>query len=180
MGAIFLLRVILIRSILFTIAIWKFQSKNWLELEEQKRNPLKLSTWSWTHQFYQRSKSLGIVLQKRGSSNTFKKLLPSERKEKTENRIIQYLVVTCVCVCLCSSTCWFLPAAQHLWYTWEVRINDRLLWAFSGCFCQVPSSLSPNLSYFTSKDENSSQPLTGEKTIWYNVWNPSKRWYILI
>ena len=61
----------------------------------------------------------------------------------------------------------------------DIRINDLLLWTFSECFCQVPSSLSPNLSYFTSKDENSSQPLTGEKTIWY-VWNPSKRWYILI
>ena len=74
-----------------------------------------------------------------------------------------------LCVCLCSSTCLFLPSARHLWYTWEVRINDRLLWAFSGCFCQVPSSLSPNLSYFTSKDENSSRSLTGEKTICYNV-----------
>ena len=74
-----------------------------------------------------------------------------------------------VCVCLCSSACWFLPAARHLWYTWEVRINDLLLWAFSGCFCQVPSSLSPNLSYFTSKDENSSCSITGEKTIWYNT-----------
>ena len=76
---------------------------------------------------------------------------------------------TCVCVCLCSSTCWFLPAARHLWYTWEVRINDLLLWTFSGCFCQFPSSLSPNLSYFTFKDENSSRAPTGKKTIWYNV-----------
>ena len=70
-----------------------------------------------------------------------------------------------VCVCLCSSTCWFLSDARHLWYTWEVRINDLLLWAFSGCFCQVPSSLFPNLSYFTSKDENSNRFSTGEKTI---------------
>ena len=45
-------------------------------------------------------------------------------------------VCVCVCVCLCvyvcvclySSTCWFLLAAQHLWHTWEVRINDLLLW----------------------------------------------------
>ena len=72
-------------------------------------------------------------------------------------------------MCLCSSPCWFLPAARHLWYTWEVGINDLLLWAFSGCFCQVPSSPSPNLSYFTSKDENSSRSITGEKTIWYNT-----------
>ena len=63
-----------------------------------------------------------------------------------------------------------------------VRSSDQrsFVVSISGCCCQVPSSLSPNLSYFTSKDENSSQPLTGEKTIWYNVWNPSKRWYILI
>ena len=78
-------------------------------------------------------------------------------------------VCVCVCVCLCSSTSWFLPAARHLWYAWEVRINDLLLWAFSGSFCQVPSSLSSNLSHFTSKDENYSRPPTGEKTIWYNV-----------
>ena len=36
-------------------------------------------------------------------------------------------VVLGVCVCLCSSTCWFLSAARHLWNTWEVRINDLLL-----------------------------------------------------
>ena len=47
-------------------------------------------------------------------------------------------VCVCVCVCVCvyvcvclySSTCWFLLAAQHLWHTWEVRINDLLLWVF--------------------------------------------------
>ena len=40
----------------------------------------------------------------------------------------------CVCVCVClglySSTSWFLPAAQRLWHTWEVRINNLLLWVF--------------------------------------------------
>ena len=35
-----------------------------------------------------------------------------------------------VCVCLYSSTYWFLPAAGRLWHTWEVRINDLLLWVF--------------------------------------------------
>ena len=54
---------------------------------------------------------------------------------------------TCLCVCLCSFTCWFLPAAGHLWYTWEVQINDLLLWAFSGCFCQVPSSLCESILF---------------------------------
>ena len=32
-------------------------------------------------------------------------------------------------------------------------------------FCKVPSFLFLNLSYFTSKDENSSRLLTGEKTL---------------
>ena len=41
-GELFLLRVMLIGSRLFMIAISKVQSKNRLELEEQKRNPLKL------------------------------------------------------------------------------------------------------------------------------------------
>ena len=48
-GELFLLQVILIGLRLFTIPILKFQSKNRLELEEQKRNPLKLSTSIWTH-----------------------------------------------------------------------------------------------------------------------------------
>ena len=42
------------------------------------------------------------------------------------------LVCVCVCVCLYSSTCWFLPAARCLWHTWEVRINNLLLWVFLG------------------------------------------------
>ena len=48
-----------------------------------------------------------------------------------------------------------------------VRRSDQrsFVVSISWCCCQVPSSLSLNLSYFTSKDENSSQPLTGEKTI---------------
>ena len=37
-----------------------------------------------------------------------------------------------VCACLYSSTCWILPAARRLWHTWEVRINNLLLWVFLG------------------------------------------------
>ena len=44
------------------------------------------------------------------------------------------IVTSDVCVCVClglySSTSWFLPAAQRLWHTWEVRINNLLLWVF--------------------------------------------------
>ena len=37
-----------------------------------------------------------------------------------------------------------------------------------GPFCQVPSSLFSNLSYFTSKGVTPASRKTGEKTIWYN------------
>ena len=84
------------------------------------------------------------------------------------------VIVACVCVCLYSSTCWFLPAARHLRHTWEVRINDLLLWVFLGAAAKF---LHVYLRIYLIS--NSSQPLTGEKRIWYNVWNPSKRWYIL-
>ena len=43
------------------------------------------------------------------------------------------LLLARLCVCVVySSTCWFLPAARHVWHTWEVRINDLLLWVFLG------------------------------------------------
>ena len=74
-----------------------------------------------------------------------------------------------VCVCLYSTTCWFLQAAQHLWHTREVLDHRSFVVSISRGFWQVSSSLFLNLSYFTSKDENSSRLFTGEKTIWYNV-----------
>ena len=51
---------------------------------------------------------------------------------KEEVSVIVACVCVCVCVCLYSFTCWFLPAARHLRHTWEVRINDLLLWVFLG------------------------------------------------
>ena len=81
-----------------------------------------------------------------------------------------FTVFVCVCVCV-----YALPPVGFF------RLHDICdICEKFGSTIYCPSSLSPNLSYFTSKDENSSQLLTGEKTIWYNVWNPSKRWYILI
>ena len=85
------------------------------------------------------------------------------------------IMLLCVCVCLYSSTCWFLPAARRLWHAWEGRINDLLLWVWFGRFCQVPSSQFLNLSYFTSKDENSSPLLLERKRMIYNAL--TKRWY---
>ena len=80
------------------------------------------------------------------------------------------LMITCVCVCVCvcsySSTCWFLPASSgcttSLTY---LRSSDQRSFVVSilVSFCQVPSSLFLNLSYFTSKDENSSHRLLERK-----------------
>ena len=41
-------------------------------------------------------------------------------------------VCVCVCMCLYSSTCCCLSAARRLWHTWDVRINDLLLWVLLG------------------------------------------------
>ena len=48
-----------------------------------------------------------------------------------------------------------------------VRSSDQRSFVASSLWVplQVPSALSPNLSYFTSKDEISSRAATGEKTI---------------
>ena len=78
-------------------------------------------------------------------------------------------VYVCVCVCLYSST----VKASSVWKMSKtylrVRINDLVLWIFVDWLCQVLSSPCLKMSYFTSKDENSSRPPTGEKTIWYNA-----------
>ena len=85
----------------------------------------------------------------------------------------------CVCVCVCILPTWkLLLTARCSRHTWEVRINDLVLWIFIWVLCQVPSSPYRKMSYFTSKDENSSPQHTGEKAIWYNALH--KRWYIMI
>ena len=71
----------------------------------------------------------------------------SWRKSLSLSPSLSLVVCVCVCVCVClySSTCWFLPAAQRLWHTWEVRINDLLLWVFcyllSGSFISISESI---------------------------------------
>ena len=77
-------------------------------------------------------------------------------------------VCVCVCVCVCSysSTCWFLPASSGCTMSLTyVRSSDQRSFVVSilVSFCQVPSSLFLNLSYFTSKDENSSHRLLERK-----------------
>ena len=87
----------------------------------------------------------------------------------------------CVCVCVCVYT---LPPVGffQLHNVFDIREkfgSTIFCCEYSVTFCQVPSSLFPSLSYFTSKDENFSQPLTGEKTIWYNVLSVEKMVYIV-
>ena len=76
---------------------------------------------------------------------------------------------TCWCVCvfiffhlLVSSGCMTSVIYVRCWDQWSFVVS------ITRGFCKVPSSPFSNLSYFTSKDKNSSWPRTGEK-IWYNV-----------
>ena len=116
-----------------------------------------------------------IDIPRSKQQNLIKLTYTSETKNNT--------VCVCVCVCVCVYT---LPSVGffRLHDICDIRVRSldqrSFVVSISECCCQVPLSLSMNLSYSTSKDENSSQPLTGEKSIWYNVWNPSRRWYILI
>ena len=77
------------------------------------------------------------------------------------------VLLVCVCVCVCVITFFHLLVSSgcttSLTY---VRWSDQRSFVVSiiRSLCQVSSSPFPNLSYFTSKDENSSPHFTGEKT----------------
>ena len=101
---------------------------------------------------------------------------PWHIKISTTIWITIYTACVCVCVCVyvCVCVCVFiifhlLVSTGCTTYVTYVRSSDQrsFVLSISRGFCQVPSSLFLNLSYFSSKDENSSRPLTGEKTIWY-------------
>ena len=82
-----------------------------------------------------------------------------------------------VCVCVYILPPWrFLPSARCPRHTWGHRSTILCCEYQLTALCQVPSLPYLKMSYFTSKDENSSRSITGEKTIWYNT----KRWYLLI
>ena len=72
-------------------------------------------------------------------------------------------VCVCVCVCLCVFMLFhLLVSSDSTTFVTSVRSSDQqsFVVSISRGFCQVPSSLFLNLSYFTSKEENSSwQPL---------------------
>ena len=75
------------------------------------------------------------------------------------------LVLSCVCVCVYT----LLPVG-FFWLHDVCDLREKFgstifcceYWL--GAFCQVPSSLFPNLSYFTSKDVTPARRKTGEKT----------------
>ena len=72
----------------------------------------------------------------------------------------------CMCVCMCVFTLFhLLVSSGGTASVTHVRWLDQQSFVVSiiRVLCQVPSSPFPNLSYFTSKDENSSPQLTGEK-----------------
>ena len=78
----------------------------------------------------------------------------------------------CVCVCVCVFILFHLLVSSGCTtsVTYARSLGHRsFVVSISRGFWQVSSSLFLNLSYFTSKDENSSRQFTGEKTIWYNI-----------
>ena len=96
--------------------------------------------------------------------------------EFSKSKFLHVCVCMCVCVCVRACVCVFilfhlLVSSGCTTSVTYVRCSDQRSFAVSITtgFCQVPSSPFPNLSYLTSKDENSSRQFTGEKTIWYNV-----------
>ena len=83
----------------------------------------------------------------------------------------------CVCVCVCVYVCvhvfillpwWLLLSGRCLKHTSGARIKDLGLWIVIWCFCQAPSSPYRKMSYFTFKDENSSQHELERKR--YNIY----------
>ena len=113
---LFLLQVILIGSRLFTIPISKFQSKNWLGLEEQKRNPLKLSTWTWIQQFHQTSQNFGHSPSVK-SVFKYSQEITSLLKERKKKRI-WYLVVINI------SKWWLQCTEAHKWRDYWDRWSE--------------------------------------------------------
>ena len=84
-------------------------------------------------------------------------------------------IILCVCVFVCVYVYVFIFFHREGFFRLQdvqdilERYGSTILcceYSF-GCFCQVPSSLFPNLSYFTSKDVTPARRKTGDNTIWY-------------
>ena len=84
-------------------------------------------------------------------------------------------VCVCVCVCACVRACVlilfhhksFFRLQRCLGHTSGYGSTILCFEYHAGCFCQVPSFLYLKMSYFTSKDENSSKHKLGRKR--YNI-----------
>ena len=98
--------------------------------------------------------------------------------DKKSNEL-RYCLDVCVCVCVYTLTPVGFFRLHDVFDIREKFGSTIFCCEYSVSFCQVPSSLFLNLSYFTSKDENSSHRLLERKR--YDIMcYPSKRWYILI
>ena len=99
-------------------------------------------------------------------------------------KISSFLCV-CVCVCACARVCvcvyilppWrLLPIAMCPRHTWEVWINDLLLWIF--IWVLLPSSfisVSENVIFHLQRRNSSSPTNWRENDMIY--WHCRKRWY---
>ena len=65
-----------------------------------------------------------------------------------------------------------------LGYTWGNGSPIFCCEYYSKYFCQVPSSPFLNMSYLTPNNETLAADKLAEKR--YDIWQPAKRWYILI
>ena len=83
------------------------------------------------------------------------------------------MLVSCVCVCVCVCACvcvYTLPPVGFFRLHDVCDIREKFGSTIFCCeyqlsaFCQVPSSLFPNLSYFTSKDVTPACRKAGQKT----------------
>ena len=86
---------------------------------------------------------------------------------------------SCVCVCNILLPWSLLPTARCLRHTWEVRINDLVLWIF--VWVLLPSSfiyVSQNV-IFHLQGRNSSSPTNWRENNMINF-EHMKRWYMLI
>ena len=91
-------------------------------------------------------------------------------KEQEGSKLFSSLVCVCVCVCFCVSVYTLPPVGFfRLHEVFDIREKFRsMIFRFDyqlTALCQVPSSPYLKMPYFTSKDENSSRSITGEKTI---------------
>ena len=84
----------------------------------------------------------------------------------------------CVCVCLYSFICWFLQTARRLWHTWDVRINDLLLWVLLGAFAKFLHLRIWKCHISPPKTKTPARYILERKQ--YDILASAKRWYMLM